>query len=62
MNILVTNFDASGDDVMIITENPLFDEGYVKEKLTAKKQHFDEVYEVPDDEVGYYIYEPCYLK
>ena len=60
MNILVTNFDNTGEDVMIFTST--FTPMEVARRLTAKKKSFEECYTVPDGEVQYYIYEPCWIE
>ena len=54
MNILVTNFDNTGEDVMIFTST--FTPMEVAQRLTTKKKSFEECYQVPDGEVQYYIY------
>jgi len=59
MNILVTNFDESGEDVMIFSNK--WTPEKVRAELTAKKKTFEEIYEVPDSEVRYYVYDPCWL-
>lgn len=58
-NIFVTNFDGSNDNVMIFTESLTVDE--VTQRLKEQKQSFEEIYEVQDHELPFYIYEPCYL-
>ena len=60
MNILVTNFDNTGEDVMIFTST--FTPMEVAQRLTTKKKSFEECYQVPDGEVQYYIYEPCWIE
>jgi|MudIll2142460700_1097286.scaffolds.fasta_scaffold77030_3 hypothetical protein len=59
-NILVTGFDGSDDDVMIFTETLTVEK--VREKLIAKNQTFDDIYEVPTADLQYYIYEPCWIE
>ena len=61
MNILVTNFSDSGEDVMIFTEKENITPSSIIETLKSKGETFDEVYEVKDDELQYYCYEPCYI-
>jgi len=58
MNILVTNFDNS-EDVMIFTDKLTPEE--VEQKLKAKNKSFTEVYAVLDDDLQYYIYDPCWI-
>lgn len=62
MNILVTNFEDSGENVMIFTENPEYSPEKVKKTLKEKGKTFEEVYEVKDKDVQYYCYDPCYIK
>jgi hypothetical protein len=59
MNILVVNYDNSGDDVMIFTETMTVEQ--VESRLKEKGEVFEEVYEVRDDEVQYYSYEPLWI-
>lgn len=58
MNILVTNFNYSGENVMIFNTSlsPLEVHG------ALKKQHqdFTDVHEVPDAETRFYLYEPLW--
>ena len=61
MNILVTNFEDSGEDVMIFTENPEYSVDKVETTLKEKGKTFEEVYEVGDKDVRYYCYDPCYI-
>ena len=58
-NILVTDFQDSGENVMIFTEYWTSEE--VESKLKQQDVPYNEVYEVPTDDLGYYIYEPCHL-
>lgn len=58
-NILVTNAFDSGDDVMIFTEK--FTTEQVEQQLREKNVHFDDVVEVRNNELEYYIYEPCWV-
>lgn len=57
-NILVTNFDNDGNDVMIFTET--FTVEKVEAKLKEKGKTYDEIYEVPTKDLQYYIYEPTW--
>ena len=61
MNILVTNFDNSYEDVMIFTEKEHITPEWVSNKLTKQNKPFTEVYEVQDNELSSYLYEPCYM-
>ena len=61
MNILVTNFQDSGEDVMIFTEKPNMTPEFVEQTLKSKGETFDEVYEVKDDDVQYYLFDACYM-
>lgn len=60
-NILVTNSDGEGEDVLIMTEEPL-DALTVAFALTYKKQTFDEVYAIKEEERQYYIFDPLWMK
>lgn len=59
MNILVVNYNDSDEDVMIFTER--FSVEQVEKILTEKNQPFTEIYEVSDDDLQYYCYEPCWI-
>ena len=61
MNILVTNFDNSYEDVMIFTEKEHITPEWVKEELERKGLEFTDICEVKDHELENYIYEPCHL-
>jgi len=60
MNILVTNFLESGENVMIFSGslNPM----KVAKRLTERGEYFEECYEVPSEELSFYCYEPCWIK
>lgn len=58
-NILVTEFNGGGENVMIFT-NLGFRE--IKNKLKRSGAIFGEVYEVPDNELSFYLYEPLWLE
>ncbi len=60
MNILVTNFNGGGEDVLIMTDEPLsaFTVAYA---LTQKQQTFDEVYPIKDEERQYYCFDPLWM-
>jgi hypothetical protein len=57
-NIYLTNVNQSGDDVMVFTNlaAETLAASYKKTSIT-----FDECYAVKDDDVKFYIYEPCWL-
>lgn len=63
MNILVTNYDNSGEDVMIIIDP---DSGLalsvttVIAALTQVGKAFTDVYEVPDKDLRYYLFDPLF--
>ena len=58
MNILVTDYDYSGENVMILGTGLIPQE--VEMGLKARNQTFEEVYEVEDKEVKYYCYDPLF--
>ena len=58
-NILVTNFDYSGEDVMIFTNKETA--ASIQNKLDAQRVWYNDIFEVPDSERQYYLFEPCYL-
>ena len=60
MNILVTNFMDTGEDVMIFTQS--FTPAEVARKLHQKSTSFEEVFEVEGSEIQYYIFEPCWIE
>lgn len=57
-NIFVSEFEG-GEDVMIFTNTLTVEE--VERRLKAKGKTYGEIYEVPDQDVQYYIYEPCWI-
>jgi hypothetical protein len=57
-NILVTNFNNTGEDVCVI--NTTLTAEQLQKALTIKKQAFIEVYEVPGKDLQYYIYDPLF--
>ena len=59
MNILVTNFDNSGDDVMVFTN--MFTPNEIEKKLIEKNKSFEDIYEVSSSDLQYYIFEPCWI-
>lgn len=63
MNILVSNYDNSGENVMIFTDDEQ-QEGLsattVEKALKSVHKHFDDVYAVRNDELQYYLYEPLW--
>lgn len=60
-NILCTNVKVDGEvsDVMVFTvlTAEILDAAY----KAVDAVNYDEIYEVPDKDVGYYDYEPCYM-
>jgi len=68
MNILLTNVRVGGHD---LSEDGITDVMILDTKLTADVVSaayckegtvtFDECYEVPDEDVKFYVYEPCWL-
>lgn len=60
-NILVTNYNGSGENVLIMTEEPL-SAITVAFALTQKKQTFDEVYPIKGEERQYYCFDPLWMK
>ena len=68
MNILLTNVKVNGRDLSEdgITDVMVLDTRLRAETLAAAYRNegsitFDECYEVPDGDVQFYLYEPCYL-
>ena len=59
MNILVTNFNGGGEDVLIMTEEALSPLS-VGLALAHKKQTFDEVYSIKDEERQFYCFDPLW--
>jgi len=58
--IFMTNINGSGGDVMVFTS--LTAEDLTRAYRNAPQRiTWDEVSEVPDQDVGYYLYEPCWL-
>ena len=58
-NVLFTNVNGSGDDVLVYTSLP--SEVLIKAYKNQKKVTFDEAYPIKDEEVQFYIHEPCWL-
>jgi len=58
-NVLITNVNDSGEDVMAYTR--LTAETLSNAYRQSGKVTFDEIYEVPDCDVQFYLYEPCWL-
>lgn len=58
-SILVTNFQDSGEDVMVFTEQVTA--AQLKARLDEVKAHHDECYEVPEEERQFYTFDPCWL-
>lgn len=58
-SILVTDLNGSGEDVMVFTnlDAKTLEAAY----RNSGKVTFGEIYEVPNDDVQFYIYEPCWL-
>jgi hypothetical protein len=68
MNILLTNVLVKGRNLCEdgITDVMVFCDSLPAETLAAAYRaegsvSFDDCYEVPDGDVGFYLYEPCYL-
>ena len=59
-NILFTNLNGSGDDVLVYTalDAATLQSAYAN---APKKITFDECYAIEDEEVQFYIHEPCWL-
>ncbi len=59
-NILVTNFNGEGEDVLIMTEQPLCSLS-VAFALAHKGQTFDEVFPIKEEERQYYCFDPLWM-
>jgi len=57
-SIMVSGYSDTGEDVMIFTT---LTDKQIEQALIKKGQTFIEVYEVPQQDLQYYIYEPCYF-
>ena len=57
-NILITNVNGNGDDVLVYTvlDAVTLANAYSKTKIT-----FEECYAIKDEDVQYYLFEPCWL-
>lgn len=63
MNILVCNYENSGENVLIIVpEESGLSLGAVTvtKALTHLGKHFDDIYYIKDDELQYYLFEPLF--
>ncbi|WP_268225345.1 hypothetical protein [Sinomicrobium oceani] len=58
-NILVTNFDNSGENIMLFTNKQTVER--MQNKLDEQKVHYDDIIEVPEGERQYYLFEPYWL-
>jgi hypothetical protein len=56
--IMLTNVNGTDDNVLVFTTltKDELEAVYAKTKVT-----FDECYEIPEQDFGYYLYEPCIL-
>ena len=59
MNILVTNFQNSSEDVMIFTDSLTVET--VKTRLDERREFYEEIYAVPSNDLQYYLYDPCWI-
>jgi hypothetical protein len=57
--ILVTDFDNSGEDVLIFAKRITAEQ--IESILKAKKQAFNECYSIRKDEISFYCNDPCFL-
>lgn len=57
-NILVTGYNGRGEDVMVIGTTLTVEQ--LSKALTLKGQTFEEIYEVKDEDMKYYIYDPLH--
>jgi hypothetical protein len=55
-NILIT--DYRGENVMVFTAVPL---NTIKNKLDKDGEEYSDIFEVKDDDLQFYIYEPLWL-
>lgn len=61
MNILVTNYNNSGTDVLVIINEPLsLNALSLATALSAQRQTYDDVYYVKPEEMQYYLFEPLF--
>ena len=58
-NILITDYDG-GENQVLFTETFTVEE--VTKRLDKKGIDYTEIYEVPDNELQYYLYEPNWLE
>ncbi len=68
MNVLLTNVRVNGVDLSEdgVTDAMILETRLTAETVAAANRHegsitFDEYYDVPDDDVQFYIYAPCWL-
>jgi len=57
--IMVTGFGALVENVLVITEK--FTDTGIKDLLKEQKINFDDVFNVKQDELQFYSYEPLWL-
>jgi hypothetical protein len=60
MNILVTNFDRSGENVMLLGAT-LINADDMEAYFKLRALDFDDVTEVPEHNMQYYLYDPFWL-
>jgi len=58
-NIMVTDYDNEAN-VAIFTETLTVEE--VKKRLEKKGDKYSDIFEVPDDDLQHYCYEPTWLE
>lgn len=56
-NILITNY--RGENVMVYTN---LDVAPIKAKLDKDGEEYGDIFEVPDNEVSFYVFEPLWLE
>lgn len=61
MNILVTNVNDGGQDVLVMTEEPL-SPFTLACALTQRKMRFDEAYSIKDEERQFYCFDPLWME
>lgn len=56
--VLVTNCFNTGDDCLFLTCN--VGRGDIFKALKVKAVHFDEIYDVPENDLQFYCYDPVF--
>lgn len=60
-NTLISNYQGKGEDIMVFSSPDITHE-MIRCALVAKGIQFEDLTEVPDKDLQYHLYEPCWLE